>query len=65
MTALDDLNRWDELIRANRKTICCRPEDEDTVREAVDLTGSPAFFDVQVSDVPPPGAVFIVKEQHP
>lgn len=59
---LANFRRFDEILKANQRTVVCRPELEDSVREAVDRSGVAGFYTVQSSDICPPGAVFIVKE---
>jgi hypothetical protein len=62
MTALDDLRHWADIIARNRQTICCRPEQETVVREALDLAGQATWFEVRTSDDVPPGLLYIVQE---
>lgn len=63
MTALDDLRNWARIIESSKRTIYCRPGQEDAVREAVALSGQSTWFNVQPCDTVPDGAVFIVEGQ--
>ncbi|CAL9606510.1 hypothetical protein SUDANB95_05500 [Actinosynnema sp. ALI-1.44] len=60
--ALATLRRYAEIIRANQRTIICRPEHEEAVRGAVELSGLGGFYDVRASDICPRGMMFIAKE---
>ena len=62
-TPIGQIQQAIDLIRGARRTLVCRAEHEQAVRDAVARCDAPGLFTVQVSEFLPAGTVLMFKTE--